>query len=330
MKIQMMLLLFFGLFAVSIATAAEKNIEQFVDKDTLSLQLQSEFELPASTIDQALQKARFTPSVIERMRRPYEARPYRDYRPLFVNDNLTKKGKAYLEKHVDIFKDVQKERGVQPEIIAAILGVETHYGRNRGNDRVLDALFTLASGYPRRADFFRKELGHFLLLCNEESLDVSKPLGSYAGAFGTTQFIPSSFRAYAVDANGDNERDVWDSAEDIIHSVGNYFKRHHWDASRPVAYWLPASAKRPNVSSKGFNWQPLKALREQLPPLPEVWHDDDKVSLVSFETKQGPSIALVHYNFYVITRWNRSNNYAMAIAEFSRKLGCNHCGPSAR
>ncbi|MDT8377147.1 MAG: lytic murein transglycosylase, partial [Mariprofundaceae bacterium] len=224
-----------------------------------------------------------------------------------------------------------KQYGVQPEIIAAILGMETRYGHYKGKDRVLDALYTLASGYPRRADFFRRELGEFLLLCHEENIDPVSVQGSYAGAFGTTQFIPSSYRGYAVDADGDGQRDVWGSPEDIINSVANYFNRHGWQADRPVARWLdhlPMKvffAKMLHDETK--KWQRLGDVRKHAAlKLPETWQDDDKVALVQRKTSQGKRTALVHYNFYVITRWNRSYNYAMAITELAYMLGCPQCG----
>ncbi|MDQ6959708.1 MAG: lytic murein transglycosylase, partial [Mariprofundaceae bacterium] len=219
--------------------ALPSPIVPLTSKAELATQIKTEFNLPDTAIRPVLARAVFTPSVIERMRRPYEAKPYAQYRPLFVNSRLSGMGHTYISEHSTVFAQAMKQYGVQAEIIAAILGMETRYGRNRGRDKVLDALYTLATGYPKRAAFFRKELGNFILLCQEEHLQPDKVIGSYAGAFGTTQFIPSSYRAYAVDADGDGKRDVWNSTVDIINSVGNYFHMHGWDASRPVARWMP-------------------------------------------------------------------------------------------
>lgn len=292
--------------------------------------LHNETGLPLPYIKEVLGKAQFDESVISRITTPYESKPYADYRPLFVHDNLIKKGLAYIDQHKAIFDRCTDRYGVQPQLISAILGMETRYGAYRGKDRVLDALYTLAAGYPRRADFFRGELGEFLMLCREEKLDPTNIQGSYAGAFGTTQFIPSSFRGYAVDADNDGKRDVWEAPEDIISSVANYFKRHKWDASRPVALWLdktPISIKaKMMLKQETRSWQRLGDVARSLgQKLPEIWKPEDKVTLIQRQTASGKRTALVHYNFHVITRWNRSYNYALAATELSYAMGCSLC-----
>jgi len=310
------------------------DITPFTGRDEIAAKLAAEFKLSPASIQAALSKAQFTPSVIRRMQTPYEARPYADYRPLFVNDRLAGLGKSYLLHHRKLFIESEKKYGVEREIIAAILGMETHYGRSRGKDSVLNALYTLAAGYPRRADFFRGQLGHFLLLCEEEKLSPEEPVGSYAGAFGTTQFIPSSYRHFAVDADGDGRRDVWDSPPDIIASVANYFHQHKWQADKPVAFWLPGTSDKQTSSlikqaKKGFrDWQTVGAFSARLPGLPKAWRRGDKATIIEMETSYGRQLALVHYNFYVITRWNRSYNYAMAITELADLLGCRLCRTS--
>jgi membrane-bound lytic murein transglycosylase B len=303
-------------------------------KEKIIAMIADETALSAEHVRHALADATFIPSIIERINTPYESRPYAQYKPLFVYGRMKKMGLAFLSEHAPIFAAVEKEYRVEAKIIAAILGLETRFGRNRGKDRVLDSLYTLATGYPRRADFFRKQLGEFLLLSSEEKLDPAMIRGSYAGAFGTTQFIPSSFRAFAVDADHDGKRDVFDSAQDIIASVANYFHRHGWQHGRPMAYWLPASgfaikpALRRQADSGLKSWVKLSDLRRLLPKLPAIWRDDDKVSIIEMETKHGKQLALIHYNFYVITRWNRSYNYAMAVTEVAAMLGCDVCSVS--
>jgi len=317
---------------ITIAMGSSSSlITPVISKAALATQLKAEFNLSEAVIGPVLDKAKFSPSIIERMQRPYEAKPYAQYRPLFVNKRLSGMGEDYIFKNKNIFAQAMKQYGVQAEIISAVLGMETHYGRSRGRDRVLDALYTLATGYPKRAAFFRKELGNFILLCQEEHLQPDKVIGSYAGAFGTTQFIPSSYRAYAVDADGDGKRDVWDSTADTINSVGNYFHLHGWDANRPVARWMP---RLPQTTSLEYlrksgmrDWKKLNEIRSSLPALPSIWKNDDRVSLIEMDTKTGRRTALIHYNFYVITRWNRSYNYAMAITELAGMLGCKRCKP---
>jgi len=292
-------------------------------------QLVKETGLDRATVAAAINHAVYDESIITRMKTPYESRSYAEYRPLFVHPKLAAKGRDYLSKHHTIFVESEKKYGVQKEIIAAILGMETRYGTYRGKDPVVSSLYTLATGYPRRAKFFRRELGELLLLCQEEGLNPNEFKGSYAGAFGTTQFIPSSYRAYAVDADGDGKRDVWNSPADIINSVANYFTKHGWDGSRPVAHWL--GIKNPpkelaEHAKQGFKgWVQLSEIRHQLPKLDKRWKDDDKVTLIEMTTKKGKEIALVHYNFYVITRWNRSYNYAMAITELAELMDCKAC-----
>jgi lytic murein transglycosylase B len=310
--------------------AAAAVIAPQATKEALARQLESEFKLPAPLVRSTLASARFSPSVIARMQRPYEARPYAEYRPLFVNPRLARQGKAYLTAHKEAFARAEHIYGVQPEIIAAILGMETRFGRSQGRDRVLDALYTLAVGYPRRADFFRRELGHFILLCREEHLQPDRLLGSYAGAFGTTQFIPSSYRLYAVDADGDGRRDVWSSSADIIESVANYFHAHGWETGRPMAHWLPqtegATRRRELLVQNGrLRWHRLGAIRNMLPQLPSFWHDEDRVAVIRLDTARGPRNVLIHHNFYVITRWNHSYNYAMAATELAAMMGCDRC-----
>lgn len=292
-------------------------------------QLVEETGLSKQHIEPIIAQAVFEPLIIKRIKTPYESRTYAEYRPLFVHPSLAKKGKTYLQKHAAIFEASEKKYGVQKEIIAAVLGMETRYGVNRGKDAVVSSLYTLATGYPRRATFFRKELGELLLLCQEERLNPLQFKGSYAGAFGTTQFIPSSYRAYAVDADGDGKRNVWTSPEDIINSVANYFHKHGWNGSQPLAYWLvdkDVSKALKKQAQQGFkHWQYLGDMRAKLPAFPARWHDDAKVTLIEMTTKKGKQIALVDYNFYVITRWNRSYNYAMAVTELAALMDCKAC-----
>lgn len=313
------------------AAVTKPGIRPTVSADELAGKLAAEFKMPLAGIESTLSKARFVPSVIQRILTPYEARPYAEYRPLFVNKQLAALGKHYLWEHRKLFAKNEKAYGIEPEIIAAILGMETRYGHNIGKDSVLNSLYTLATGYPKRADFFTRELGNFLLLCREEKLSPEKVLGSYAGAFGATQFMPSSYRHYAVDADGDGRRDVWHSSADIIASVANYFHKNHWQAGKPVAHWLPLASKRhahvlEAQAKLGLrNWKTVGYFSAYLPNLPKAWHKDDKATIIEMQPEQGRELALVHYNFYVITRWNRSYNYAMAATELAGLLGCKLC-----
>lgn len=306
------------------------SAEPMADLSLLASQLADQTGLKAADIEAILAQAEFKPDVIDRILTPYESKPYAVYRPLFVTEQMRTMGEEYLQENRATLDAAADKYGIEPEVVAAILGMETRFGRYKGKDRVLDSLFTLATGYPKRADFFRRELGEFLLMCREERLNPTDVLGSYAGAFGATQFIPSSYRGYAVDADKDGRRDVWNTPADIVGSVANYFSRHGWQRGRPVAHWLPARKSIFEERAKeGFgHWTPLAELRRYIHGLPAMWQDDDKVAIIEMQTAKGRQFALVHYNFYVITRWNRSYNYAMATTEIAAMLGCKTCAVS--
>ncbi len=298
--------------------------------NSLMVYILKETDLTAGYVHQHIKAAKFDASLIRKMKTPYEARPYEDYRSLFVHERLFAKAEAYLQEHQAIFKAAQAKYGVAPEMIAAILGMETRFGANRGHDRVLDALFTLATGYDRRAQFFARELKAFLLLCQEEGLDPQAVKGSYAGAFGTTQFMPTSFRAYAVDADGDGKRDVWHNPKDIIFSVANYFKRHHWSDDKTVAHWIPQPAQHPIIKQalqdETRKWKKLSRFEAVGIVKPsQRWDSNEEVAMFTRQTKLGKRVLLVNRNFYAITRWNRSWNYALAATELAFMLGNQQC-----
>jgi len=302
---------------------------QYINRQSLTEQLASETGISAKEIANILKQATFHPEIIKRMNGQWEAQPYVKYRPLFVQPEMQKKGRAYLKKNDADFKRIAKKYQVDAVIIAAILGIETRFGQRRGTRPVLDSLYTLSTGFPRRADFFRKQLGAIIEISRQDKLNLATLKGSYAGAFGSIQFIPTSFRQYAVDENGDGIRDVFHSPQDIIASIANYFKQHHWQYHRPSAYWLPIGVKlnrkwKRIAAGKLKHWVKLAELRKSMPkvfnavPLP--WQDDDKVSVIEMKTKLGKQLALVHYNFHVIMRYNPSFNYAMAVTEIAAML----------
>jgi membrane-bound lytic murein transglycosylase B len=208
------------------------------------------------------------------------------------------------------------EFDVDPRVIVAIIGVETRYGRNTGSYRVVDALTTLAFDYPPRGDFFRRELTEFLLLAREEGKDPRSLKGSYAGAMGYGQFIPSSFRAYAVDFDGDGLRDIWGNTTDAIGSVANYFSRHGWRGGETVVIPVTATRAVPdgvaNASLKlQYNVGELRGLGLEIEDLAP----DTPAALFRMEAEEGPEYWLGLHNFYVITRYNRSRLYALAVVQ---------------
>src|SRR5699024_1476283 len=183
-----------------------------------------------------LADAVYQPQIVEAMRSPAEfTMTWKKYRRIFLGAKRVRAGAKFIREHQAIFDRVQQRYGVPAHIIAAILGVETRYGHVLGDNRVLDALATLAFDYPPRADFFASELRHFIRLCVEEQLDCRHETGSYAGAMGWPQFMPSSYRAYAVDFNHNGRRDLWNEPADIIASIANYLSENGWHAGKRVA-----------------------------------------------------------------------------------------------
>jgi membrane-bound lytic murein transglycosylase B len=274
-----------------------------------------------------LEDAQFQDGIITLITRPAEAKPWYEYRAIMVTPERIEQGVEFWQRNADTLRRAEAELGVPPEIVTAILGVETRYGRNTGRHRVLDALFTLGFGYPKRASFFRKELEQFLLMTREEHLDARTLTGSYAGAMGKSQFMPSSFRAYAIDFDGDGRRDLWGSDADAIGSIANYFVRNGWRRGERVA--LPASG----VDSRhqrfleaglkpGFTLGELAAagVRVDTDGLPA----DTPCSLFDLDEENGPAYWAGLQNFFAITRYNRSELYAMAVYQLSREIAQSH------
>ena len=277
-----------------------------------------------------LAQARFRPEIITAMQRPAEKKSWYQYRPIFLTDKRVAAGVEFMRANRHILEKVSAETGVPAEIITAIIGVETYYGRITGKYRVLDALTTLAFGYPKRAPFFRKELAHFLQLADEENLSLTETTGSYAGAMGYGQFMPSSYRHYARDYDGDGKRDLLHSVPDAIASVANYFKEHGWQAGQPVAYPLQASPaarhfaaeKRPQKPS--YSWRTLADWGYRLKAgtsVPEsVLNPQMRLSLVVLEQPHSKEYWAALPNFYVITRYNHSPLYAMAVYQLAEAI----------
>lgn len=270
----------------------------------------------------AFDRAYGKPDIIAAMNRPAEAKAWHAYRPIFVNPRRIQGGVEFWRANRTALARAQQTFGVPPEIVVAIIGVETQYGGNMGNYRVLEALATLAFGYPRRAEYFRKELENFLLLTRQEGMDPLGPRGSYAGAMGYGQFMPSSFLSYAVDFDGDGHRDLWRNRTDAIGSVAHYFVKHGWRASEPVA--TPAQVRgsaralvsrtldRPSQSLA--SWQARGVTPQE--PVGRA----RAAMLLEFQGRDGPEYWLGFDNFYAITRYNRSQSYAMAVYQLAQAI----------
>jgi membrane-bound lytic murein transglycosylase B len=261
--------------------------------------------------------------VLDAMSKPYEAKPWHQYRKLFLTDARIQGGLTFWSNNTAALNDASRRYGVPPEIIVAIIGIETSYGQNTGSYRVIDALSTLTFAYPKRAEFFRKELESFLVLSKQEGIDPLLPKGSYAGAMGLPQFMPSSYLSFAADLDGDHKRNIWSNPADAIASVANYFSRNGWRTGEPVAYRATVEGER-YYSLINRDLRPshtlaqLKTLGAR--PTDAKLPGSTKAKLLSLEGETGPEFWLTLQNFYAITRYNHSPLYAMAAHQLSREL----------
>lgn len=280
----------------------------------------AEVGIDAAQMRAVLERGEYQPAIIDAITRPAEARPWHEYRQIFLRDSRIDGGVAFWNEHQALLERIDAEFGVPPEFVLAIVGVETNYGRITGNYRVLDALVTLGFYYPRRAEFFRRELAQFFRLGREESLPLEEVRGSYAGAMGIGQFIPSSYRAFAVDFDGSGSRDLWRSLPDALASVANYLKVHGWETGRPAS--LPASGNA--APGQRFEIKPAHTLAElaamgfQFDPAGLA--AETAATIIELDGINGPEYWIGLNNFYVITRYNRSPLYAMAVTQLAEAI----------
>lgn len=273
-------------------------------------------------LKQVFNKVNIQPSIIEAMTRPAEGKPWYQYRPIFLTESRIAGGVKFWDKHEETLSRAEKKYGVPPEIIIAIIGVETRYGRHTGNYRVMDALSTLAFDYPPRSKFFKSELEHFLLMAREEQVDPLELKGSYAGAMGQPQFIASSFRSYAVDFDGDGRRDLWGNTDDVIGSVANYFKRHGWTQGAAITTQVSIKGKEyKKLLNKGLKPDStLEEFRKHGIQVAKQYENPLQARLLEFETEDNAEYWAGLKNFYVITRYNHSALYAMAVYQLSEEI----------
>ncbi|GHD60913.1 lytic murein transglycosylase B [Jeongeupia chitinilytica] len=299
------------------ALIARPDVKQYLDEVAASE------NLPRDKLDTLFTSVQLKPNILAILDRPSTSRPWYQFRGNFVNPARIKAGAKFWRANADTLAAVSARYGVPAEVIVAILGAETNYGSNTGSFRVIDALSTVAFDYPRRADFFRKELTQFLLLAREEGEDPLSFKGSYAGAMGWPQFMPSSFRQYAVDWNGDHHRDIWNNADDAIASVGNYLAAHGWEKGGPTMDVVNVDSDQIEaLLADKFNlhYTVAEMMAKGITPLNEV---DPQRQAVLFALDTEPDFTryyLGYTNFYVITRYNKSTLYASAVLELAEGI----------
>ena len=283
---------------------------------------QHDFSRPE--LEEVLAAAERRQDIIDLMRRPAERRlNWHEYRKIFLDEQRIAGGVEFWQQNQATLERAEKEYGVAPEVIVAIIGVETRYGRVTGRHRVVDALMTLAFDYPPRASFFRKELTQFLLLAREEGKNPTSLTGSYAGAMGFGQFIPSSYRNYAVDFDRDGVRDIWQNRTDAIGSVANYFSRHGWRGAAQVT--LPVQLKAETEQLLDIANQSLKpthsiAQMAEMGVIVDGLDPEARVLLLRLLGGDKPEYWLGFDDFYVITRYNHSRLYAMAVYQLGQEI----------
>ncbi|VAX01252.1 Membrane-bound lytic murein transglycosylase B [hydrothermal vent metagenome] len=310
----------FNLIAINSLSALElddpKLLQSFINDMTVKHQFDAQYLI------KLFEKTKKHQSILDAIARPAEGKPWYDYRPIFVTEKRIKGGIAFYKKNNSILKLAFEKYGVPSEIVVSIIGVETRYGGNVGSYPVIDSLSTLAFAYPPRSKFFKSELEHFLLMTRDEKINPLEQVGSYAGAMGMPQFMPSSFREYAIDFDADGKRDLWTNRYDVIGSVSNYFIRHGWKKDQPIASKVKVYGNRFNkLLSKSMKpqWSQKDLLLHGV-ALPEDLPKDIKGSFMRFETKDGPEYWVGWTNFYVITRYNHSILYAMSVFQLSEYI----------
>jgi len=289
-------------------------------------ELSAEHGVPLKSLEKAYREARIRPSIIKAMNRPGEAKPWYEYRKIFITDKRIRDGIAFMKEWRYSLEDAYRETGVNPEIITAIIGVETGYGANMGKYEVLDALYTLGFNYPKRGKYFRSEFANFVKLADREGWGYRDKLGSYAGAMGMCQFMPSNYLRLTTDFDHDGKVDLFRSPVDAIGSVAKYFQKSGWVKDGQSAW----EAGMPGGSVPGSLLLD-KSLKVDLPYSrlkaagvtaigDKNLHPDSYVKLLRLEDEKAPHYYVVSKNFYVITRYNHSPLYAMAVYQLSEKI----------
>ncbi len=302
--------------ALAIDTTAE-NVQAFVDR------MVAKHGFERAELEATLARAERKDKILEAIARPAEKTlTWGEYRKIFITDERVAAGAKFWREHERELLSVAADTGVPVEILVGIIGVETYFGRITGNYRVLDALSTLAFYYPPRSTFFTKELEEFLLLSRSEGMDATEPTGSYAGAMGRPQFMPSSYRAYAVDSTGDGRRDIWNNWSDVAGSIANYFIAHRWRSGEEVAARatlserfegpVPEKTLKPQSTVAGLSTQGVMFATD----LP----DTSVSQLMEFEGSDGIEHWVGFHNFFVITRYNRSTMYALAVHQLGQEI----------
>jgi membrane-bound lytic murein transglycosylase B len=310
------LILFCGLTQTAFADEAfvkRSDVQSYIQE------LVTKYHFNKAYLIDLFTQVKIRPQVIRHINKPLEKEPWRLYQMLFVNEWRIAHGVEFWKKYESTLEAAEKQFGVPASIIVATIGIETRYGQKTGDYRVMDSLSNLAFSTSPRANFFRKELTEFLLLSREQKLDPMKIMGSYAGAIGQPQFMPSSYRYYAVNFSGSGKTDLMNNEIDVIGSIANYYRLHGWTTDEPVAVQAVMIGNRYNYLTKApsqtYTFNDLS--RYGVVPKVKVTHDDLRVKIIPLENRYSTEYWLGFRNFDVIKRYNQSDLYAMAVYQLS-------------
>ncbi len=315
--------LLLGLSSANISHGGD--FDQYEELQALIASLEREAIYPRGELDTVFSQVKRQNKALEAMMRPAEGtKEWKDYRPSFLTNERINRGLDFWDKYHEALEVAEQQFGVPQEIILAILGVETKFGGNKGGFKVLDTLTTMAFDFPRRSTFFRQELKNYLILCKQQGLNPTEPLGSYAGAMGFPQFMPSSWRNLGIDFDGDNKADLINNPVDAIGSIANYFAVNGWKKDEVIA-------TRAKIIGDNYdeliNTKELKTLNtlaelksKGLDAKEGTFADSTPVSALRLQGDNGAEFWLTFNNFYVITTYNRSHLYAMAVFQLSQAL----------
>ncbi len=305
----------------------DKQLIDISSKKYISLfdELEDQYSFTAKELLNLFKGVRISRKVLVLMDRQWEAKPYYQYSPLFITPWIISKGKKHLKSHAALFTQIEEKYGVDREFIVAIWAIESKFGSNQGGFHLFQTLNTLFDAYPRRSDFFRKELIHFLIMCRENNLDPLSVKGSYAGAFGQAQFMPSSFHNYSVDFDGDNHRDLINSLPDILGSIANYLSTFGWVLHAPVYADIGNTLNSDQLTTaykqgrkSRVDWRLVGDTQHITIPRPP---NNTPLSIVGLEVSPfsggGMRFIAGYPNFNAITAYNHSNKYAMAVTEMA-------------
>ena len=277
-------------------------------------------DLKVEAVRAILDSAKYVPEIIERITRPAEDISWKRYRNIFITNERITKGVTFWSDYESTLNAVSKDSGVEIEYLVAILGVETYYGEKKGGYKVLDALYTLAFGYPKRASFFTKELGEFITLSSTQNLDLYSAEGSYAGAIGYCQFMPSSYRAYAKSFDNSKSCDLVNNVDDAIMSAANYLKVHKWKNGGKVAVQAQKVSNAINLNTNYIKPKNKVQYFMERGYQVEGQSMTDLVSIIELDNEISKEYWMGFSNFYVLTRYNHSPLYAMVVHQLAQEI----------